>query len=97
MRPGSGYEAGDLLCFADGRRISHVALWAGAGRIVHSALARGWGVAIGTNLLGDAPAQNGCVTCWLPYGAWLCRNADRLSILCHEARSVRHRWDAPLD
>src|SRR5213076_349885 len=38
---GSGYEAGDLLCFADGHRVSHVALWAGAGRIVHSALARG--------------------------------------------------------
>jgi len=50
---GSGYEAGDLLCFADGRRISHVALWAGAGRIVHSALARG-GVA-SDDLLGDAP------------------------------------------
>jgi len=29
---GSSYEAGDLLCFADGRKISHVALWAGAGR-----------------------------------------------------------------
>jgi len=40
---GEGYEAGDLLCFADGRRISHVALWAGggAGAIVHSALSRG--------------------------------------------------------
>ncbi len=50
---GSGYEAGDLLCFADGRRISHVALWAGAGRIVHSALARG---GVGSDdLLGDAP------------------------------------------
>ena len=35
---GSGYEAGDLLCFADGQRVSHVALWSGAGRIVHSAL-----------------------------------------------------------
>ena len=35
---GAGYEAGDVLCFADGRRVSHVALWAGAGRIVHSAL-----------------------------------------------------------
>jgi cell wall-associated NlpC family hydrolase len=50
---GSGYEAGDLLCFADGRRVSHVALWAGAGRIVHSALSRG-GVA-SDDLLGDAP------------------------------------------
>ena len=50
---GSGYEAGDLLCFADGRRVSHVALWAGAGRIVHSALSRG---GVGSDdLLGDAP------------------------------------------
>src|SRR2546425_219196 len=38
---GGGYETGDVLCFADGRRISHVALWAGAGRSVHSALSRG--------------------------------------------------------
>lgn len=38
---GEGYQAGDLLFFADGRRISHVALWSGAGRIVHSALSRG--------------------------------------------------------
>ena len=51
---GAGYEAGDVLCFADGRRISHVALWAGAGRIVHAALSRG-GVA-SDDLLGDAPA-----------------------------------------
>ena len=50
---GSGYEAGDLLCFADGGRISHVALWAGAGRIVHSALSRG-GVA-SDDLLGATP------------------------------------------
>ncbi len=50
---GSGYEAGDLLCFADGRRISHVALWAGAGRIVHAALSRG-GVA-SDDLLGETP------------------------------------------
>ena len=50
---GSGYEAGDLLCFADGQRISHVALWAGAGRIVHAALSRG-GVA-SDDLLGDTP------------------------------------------
>ena len=50
---GTGYEAGDLLCFADGHRISHVALWAGAGRIVHSALSRG-GVA-SDDLLGDTP------------------------------------------
>ena len=51
---GSGYEAGDLLCFADGHRISHVALWAGAGRIVHAALSRG---GVGSDdLLGETPA-----------------------------------------
>lgn len=50
---GSGYEAGDVLCFADGHRVSHVALWAGAGRIVHSALSRG-GVA-SDDLMADAP------------------------------------------
>ena len=49
---GAGYEAGDLLCFADGLRVAHVALWAGAGRIVHAALARG-GVA-SEDLFGDA-------------------------------------------
>jgi cell wall-associated NlpC family hydrolase len=50
---GSGYEAGDLLCFADGHRVSHVAIWAGAGRIVHSALARG---GVGSDdLLGETP------------------------------------------
>jgi len=38
---GAGYEAGDLLFFAESGRVSHVALWAGAGRIVHAALARG--------------------------------------------------------
>jgi hypothetical protein len=51
---GAGYEAGDVLCFADGRRVSHVALWAGAGRIVHSALSRG-GVA-SDDLLAETPA-----------------------------------------
>lgn len=51
---GTGYGAGDILCFTDGRRISHVALWAGAGRIVHSALARG-GVAT-DELLAETPA-----------------------------------------
>ena len=51
---GAGYEAGDVLCFADGHRISHVALWAGAGRIVHAALARG-GVGA-DDLLADTPA-----------------------------------------
>jgi cell wall-associated NlpC family hydrolase len=50
---GAGYEAGDLLCFADGRRISHVALWAGVGRIVHAALSRG-GVA-SDDLFADTP------------------------------------------
>ena len=51
---GSGYEAGDILCFADGRQVSHVALWAGAGRVVHAALARG---GVGSDdLLGDTPA-----------------------------------------
>jgi hypothetical protein len=42
-----------VLCFADGRRITHVALWAGAGRIVHSALSRG-GVA-SDDLFADTP------------------------------------------
>ena len=50
---GAGYEAGDLLFFAERGRVSHVALWAGAGRIVHSALSRG-GVG-GDHLLGDEP------------------------------------------
>jgi len=38
---GAGYHAGDLLFFAEERRVSHVALWAGAGRMVHSTLSRG--------------------------------------------------------
>jgi cell wall-associated NlpC family hydrolase len=50
---GEAYQAGDLLFFADGRRISHVALWSGAGRIVHSALSRG-GVA-SDDLFADTP------------------------------------------
>jgi cell wall-associated NlpC family hydrolase len=50
---GAGYEAGDLLFFAERGRVSHVALWAGAGRIVHSALSRG-GVG-GDHLFGDDP------------------------------------------
>jgi len=50
---GGGYEAGDVLCFTDGHRISHVALWSGAGRIVHSALSRG-GVT-SDDLLADTP------------------------------------------
>jgi len=50
---GAGYEAGDLLFFTERGRVSHVALWAGAGRIVHSALSRG-GVG-GDHLFGDEP------------------------------------------
>lgn len=50
---GEGYESGDLLFFAERGRVSHVALWAGAGRIVHSALSRG-GVG-GDHLFGDEP------------------------------------------
>jgi hypothetical protein len=50
---GAGYEAGDLLFFAERGRVSHVALWAGAGRIVHSALSRG-GVG-GDHVFGDEP------------------------------------------
>ena len=50
---GAGYEAGDLLFFAERGRVSHVAFWAGAGRIVHSALGRG-GVG-GDHLFGDEP------------------------------------------
>jgi cell wall-associated NlpC family hydrolase len=38
---GKDYEAGDLLFFAERGRVSHVALWAGAGTIVHAALSRG--------------------------------------------------------
>jgi hypothetical protein len=50
---GVGYEAGDLLFFTERGRVSHVALWAGAGRVVHSALSRG-GVGI-DDLFGDEP------------------------------------------
>ena len=50
---GTGYEAGDLLFFTERGRVSHVALWAGAGRIVHSALSRG-GVGV-DDLFGDEP------------------------------------------
>ncbi len=42
---GAGYEAGDLLFFAEEGKVSHVALWLGAGRVAHSALSRG-GVAV---------------------------------------------------
>lgn len=51
---GAAYEAGDVLCFADGHRVSHVALWAGAGHVVHSALARG---GVGSDdLFAETPA-----------------------------------------
>jgi hypothetical protein len=52
---GQGYEAGDLLYFAEDGRVSHTALWAGGagGRILHAALTRG-GVA-SDGLFGDAP------------------------------------------
>ena len=50
---GKGYEAGDLLFFTERGRVSHVALWAGAGTIVHSALSRG---GVGSDhLFGDEP------------------------------------------
>jgi hypothetical protein len=39
--------------FAENGRVSHVALWAGAGRIVHSTLSRG-GV-VSEELFGDVP------------------------------------------
>jgi cell wall-associated NlpC family hydrolase len=50
---GEGYEKGDLLFFAERGRVSHVALWAGAGRIVHSTLSCG-GV-VSENFLADVP------------------------------------------
>ena len=49
----AGYEIGDLLFFATGMRVDHVAIWAGAGRVVHSALSRG-GVA-SDDFFGDTP------------------------------------------
>jgi cell wall-associated NlpC family hydrolase len=49
---GRGYEAGDLLFFTENGRTSHVAMWAGAGHIVHSSLSRG-GLA-SDNLFGDS-------------------------------------------
>jgi len=50
---GAGYHAGDLLFFAENGRVGHVALWAGAGRIVHATLSRG-GV-VTEELFGDVP------------------------------------------
>jgi len=49
----AGYEAGDLLFFATGMRVDHVAIWAGAGRVVHAALSRGGVVA--DDFFGDTP------------------------------------------
>jgi len=50
---GTGYEAGDVLCFVQDRRVRHVALWSGAGRIVHAAAAIG---GVGSeNLFGEEP------------------------------------------
>ena len=54
-RDGRGYEAGDLLFFTEQGRVSHVALWAGSGHIVHAALSRG---GLGTDdLFGDPAAR----------------------------------------
>jgi hypothetical protein len=50
---GEGYEKGDLLFFAERGRVSHVALWAGAGRIVHATLSCG-GV-VSEDFLADVP------------------------------------------
>lgn len=50
---GAGYEVGDLLFFATGMRVDHVAIWAGAGRVVHSALSRGGVVA--DDYFGETP------------------------------------------
>jgi cell wall-associated NlpC family hydrolase len=50
---GVGYEAGDLLVVAERGKVSHVAFWAGAGRVVHATLSRG-GV-VGDHLFGDEP------------------------------------------
>ncbi len=50
---GAGYQAGDLLFFAESGRVGHVAMWVGAGRIVHATLSRG-GV-VTEELFGDVP------------------------------------------
>jgi NlpC/P60 family protein/dipeptidyl peptidase-like protein len=49
---GSGYQAGDVLLFAEGGRVAHAALWAGAGHIVHATITRG---GVGSDdLFGDS-------------------------------------------
>jgi hypothetical protein len=49
---GTGYRAGDVLIFAEGGRVAHAALWAGAGHIVHATIARG---GVGSDdLFGDS-------------------------------------------
>ena len=50
---GSGYQAGDVLLFAEGGRVAHAALWAGAGHIVHATITRG---GVGTDDLFGASA-----------------------------------------
>ena len=50
---GVSFALGDLLFFVERDRVSHVAIWAGGGRIVHSAIARGGVVA--EDLFADAP------------------------------------------
>jgi len=74
---GSGYNAGDVLCFADGHRVSHVAMWAGAGRIVHAALARG---GVGSDdLVADTPAAKRLREMLVAVRRPEARGADRLS------------------
>ena len=49
---GAGYQAGDLLFFAEAGRVTHTALWAGAGRVVHATLGHG---GVGSDdLFGDS-------------------------------------------
>ena len=52
---GAGYHSGDLLFFTEqgGGRVSHVAMWVGAGRIAHATLTRGGLVT--EDLFADVP------------------------------------------